>query len=144
MGASETLTRQHRDCDALSADAEQAARGQDWAGADAAFAAMRADIERHFALEEDSLFPAFEQATGIRQGPTAVMRAEHAQMRGLLDDMSQALAARQRDDYLGLSDTLLILTQQHNMKEENILYPMCEQHVADLEALLAREARHAD
>ncbi|QEL55056.1 hemerythrin domain-containing protein [Chromobacterium paludis] len=143
MGPSEILTQQHRDCDALFADAEQAVRNLGWAAADAGFEAMRADLERHFALEEDTLFPAFEQATGLRQGPTAVMRAEHAQMRGLLDDMAQALAARLRDDYLGLAETLLILAQQHNMKEENILYPMCEQHIADLPGLLAREMRHA-
>ena len=37
------------------------------------------------------------------------------------------------------AETLLIMTQQHNMKEENILYPMCDQHLADVsEALIGR------
>ena len=38
-----------------------------------------------------------------------------------------------------LADTLLIMMQQHNMKEENILYPMCDQHLAgETPELLAR------
>ena len=40
-----------------------------------------------------------------------------------------ALRARDAADYSGYAETLLIMTQQHNMKEENILYPMCDQHL---------------
>ena len=63
-------------------------------------------------------------------GPTRVMRAEHAQMRELLAAAGEALAAEDADDYAGNAETLLILAQQHNMKEENVLYPMCDQHLA--------------
>ena len=39
----------------------------------------------------------------------------------------------------GIADTLLIMMQQHNMKEENILYPMCDQHLSnELAPLLER------
>ncbi len=34
------------------------------------------------------------------------------------------------DDYLGYAETLLIMMQQHNLKEENVLYPMCDQHLS--------------
>jgi hypothetical protein len=38
---------------------------------------------------------------------------------------------------MGNAETLLIMMQQHNVKEENVLYPMCDQHLADqLENLL--------
>ncbi|GGY25254.1 hemerythrin domain-containing protein [Paludibacterium paludis] len=143
MTAQHTLLQQHRECDELFALAETTARQQDWEGAESAFAAFRDDMERHFVLEEECLFPAFEQATGMRHGPTMVMRNEHAQMRELLHDMSRALDARTADVYLGHGGTLLILMQQHNMKEENILYPMCQQHVTGLDALISDwEARH--
>ncbi|AXE32063.1 hemerythrin [Chromobacterium phragmitis] len=138
----EFLTGQHRDCDARFSDVEQAVRGGGWAAADEAFAVFRADMEAHFRLEEERLFPSFEQASGMRAGPTAVMRAEHAQMRQLLDGMGAALAARDGDGCLAEADTLLILAQQHNMKEENILYPMCARCLPDLSALL-EEAGHA-
>jgi DUF438 domain-containing protein len=74
----------------------------------------------------------------MSMGPTQVMRLEHAQMRTLLDDAADALNAGNADDYLGQADTLLIMMQQHNMKEESILYPMCDQHlVAELPQVLA-------
>jgi len=84
-------------------------------------------MERHFQKEEDTLFPAFEQATGNAMGPTRVMRLEHRQMRDALAEMSNALAGGDLEDYLGQAETLLILMQQHNIKEEQILYPMCDQ-----------------
>ena len=54
------------------------------------------------------------------------MRGEHRQMRQLLEQMRGGLAARDGDAFDGGAETLLILMQQHNMKEENILYPMCD------------------
>lgn len=71
------------------------------------------------------------------RGPTQVMRGEHVQMRQLLAAAETALAKRDADDYMGNAETLLIMMQQHNVKEENVLYPMCDQHLADqLENLL--------
>jgi len=68
-----------------------------------------------------------------------VMRGEHVQMRELLDAARDALAAKDADDYSGNAETLLIMMQQHNMKEENVLYPMCDQHLVDqVEALIPR------
>jgi DUF438 domain-containing protein len=75
----------------------------------------------------------------MHQGPTQVMRGEHVQMRQLLAAAEAALAERDVDDYSGNAETLLIMIQQHNVKEENILYPMCDQQLADqLEALLPK------
>jgi iron-sulfur cluster repair protein YtfE (RIC family) len=44
--------------------------------------------------------------------------------------MNEALVARDAENFAGAAETLLILMQQHNMKEENILYPMCDQALA--------------
>ena len=63
-------------------------------------------------------------------GPTAVMRSEHAQIRELMEAAAAAIDARDADDFSGYAETLHIMTQQHNMKEENVLYPMCDQHLA--------------
>ena len=56
-----------------------------------------------------------------------VMRGEHEQMRALVSQANDALAVRDKGQFLGLAETLMMLTQQHNMKEENILYPMMDQ-----------------
>lgn len=132
------MTNDHRHCDDLFAEAEQAMAQNNLDAARAAFGHFRTAILAHFDCEEKTLFPTFEAKTGMSMGPTQVMRLEHAQMRSLLDDAADALNAGQADDYLGQADTLLIMMQQHNMKEESILYPMCDQHlVAELPQLLA-------
>ena len=65
------------------------------------------------------------------------MAGEHKQLRELMSVAEAALAARDADDYSGTAETLLIMLQQHNMKEENVLYPMCDQHLAEhLDVLL--------
>jgi len=124
------LVADHRHCDGLFATAEDAAQRTDWAACRERFDAFRAAMLQHFEIEENVLFPAFEQATGMTMGPTAMMRSEHAQMRGLLNNMGEVIAAGRRDDYLGLSETLLLYMQQHNLKEENVLYPMSDQVLA--------------
>ena len=72
----------------------------------------------------------------MRMGPTQVMRNEHAQMRELIGASRAALEARDAEDYSGYAETLLIMMQQHNMKEENVLYPMCDQQLGDAQASL--------
>ena len=121
------LAAEHRQCDDGFAAAEEAAHLADLAGCRARFPLFQAAMERHFQKEEDTLFPAFEQATGNAMGPTRVMRLEHRQMRDALAEMSNALASGDLEDYLGQAETLLILMQQHTIKEEQILYPMCDQ-----------------
>ena len=75
------------------------------------------------------MFPAFEQASGMTQGPTMVMRREHDQMRTLFAQIEDALQRHDEDDFLGSTETLLILIQQHNMKEEGMLYPMADEQL---------------
>jgi hemerythrin-like domain-containing protein len=133
------MTEDHRHCDDLFAEAEQAIAKKNTEAAKAAFGHFRNAMLAHFDTEEKTLFPTFEAKTGMSMGPTQVMRMEHVQIRALMDDAVDALARGNSDDYLGLADTLVIMMQQHNMKEENILYPMCDQHLAgETPELLAR------
>jgi iron-sulfur cluster repair protein YtfE (RIC family) len=55
------------------------------------------------------------------------MRMEHSQMRELLAAGDAAVAAQDGENLAGVVETLLIMNQQHNLKEENVLYPMCDQ-----------------
>lgn len=120
------LTTDHRHCDeCLGLLRSQAIAGH-WAAAAEAFARADHDIRAHFAAEEEVLFPAFEASSGMTCGPTAVMRMEHDEARELLLDLNEAIAAQDADGVRGYGEALLILLQQHNMKEENILYPMAQ------------------
>lgn len=132
---SEFMTTAHRDCDELFARAEEAAG--DWGRTAIELGALRRALEQHLAMEEEVLFPAFEEQTGTSGGgPTATMRAEHEQIRALLEQLGDAVAEGDEKRYLGLADTLLILMQQHNMKEESMMYPMLDSAVAERAAEL--------
>lgn len=93
----------------------------------------------HFSMEEEKLFPAFEQHLGHTMGPTQVMRMEHNQMKQLFSEMQQAVKARDDAQYLGLSETLMMIMQQHNMKEEQMLYPMMDQTLGQKGGEMARQ-----
>lgn len=128
----------HQHCDTLFAIAEQAA-SDGKPDANEAHASFITAMNHHFSMEENELFPAFESASGHTTGPTAVMRHEHQQMRQLFAEMTTALAENRIEDYLGMASTLLILMQQHNAKEEQILYPMTDRVLADQrDAILTR------
>ena len=122
----EVMPDHHKHCDGLFVAAEEAVQSGNWAAANPAFERFEGQMHAHFRAEEDLLFPAFESATGMSQGPTQMMRLEHEQMRSLLAEMREACRLRDAEAYGGTAETLLMLMQQHNMKEENILYPMCD------------------
>ena len=140
------LSSGHSHCDALFAEAENAVADQDWPLAQSASRRFIDEMRRHFAQEEDVLFPAFETQTGMSGGPTQVMREEHRQMNEVFAALGDALGRRDGNGYLGLSETLLMLMRQHNLKEENILYPMADRALAghQQEELLGRMSALAE
>lgn len=129
-----TLTLVHRECDGFFVSAENAVVKNNWEEAQRFFQQFQAAMEQHLQQEEQILFPAFEQRSGNCTGPTQMMRMEHVRMRELLQFMQTSLAERNRQQYLGRSETLLTLMQQHNVKEENVLYPMTDRLLRDEQA----------
>lgn len=127
----EFMTSAHRHCDESFIEAESFVTQQQWQQAEKSWRTFATDLEHHLQQEENILFPAFEEATGMTMGPTQVMRGEHVQMRQLVQQMNQALESTNQAEYLGLSETLMILMQQHNMKEEQMLYPMTQSNLPD-------------
>ncbi|MBC3868925.1 hemerythrin domain-containing protein [Undibacterium oligocarboniphilum] len=130
------LVRQHRECDDQLNRVEAALQKDDLASAGRNFRLFHEELEGHFTLEEKKLFPAFEEATGMNSGPTVVMRNEHAEIRSLSDEVNAAIEAGQTAQALAAIDTLNVLIQQHNVKEENVLYPMCGNSIQNLEGKL--------
>jgi hemerythrin-like domain-containing protein len=128
----EFFTLDHRRCDGRWAEVEAAAQAGDVKTQQQKWLDFQSEMLRHLRMEEEVLFPAFEQATGMTdRGPTFVMRSEHAQMRGLIEQMGVAADAGDYDELVDVGDTLLMLIQQHNQKEEQMLYPMAERALSD-------------
>jgi len=133
----DVMSANHHQCDEVFAQAEETISNGDWDKGAASFREFNDAMERHFTMEEGVLFPAFEQRTGMTGGPTQVMRMEHMQMRQLFADMDEAVGEKDKEKYLGLSETLLMVMQQHNSKEEQIVYTMADQALgADADQIL--------
>ncbi|MCO5762367.1 MAG: hemerythrin domain-containing protein [Gammaproteobacteria bacterium] len=124
------MTEDHRHCDRLLAVFEHAVERGDWEQAGGSGQELKTALLNHFAREEDRLFPQLLAVEARAGGPVNVMTMEHRQMRVLLNDLEQAIGARDRDACLGLVETLHFLNQQHNAKEEGILYPLADQGLA--------------
>jgi iron-sulfur cluster repair protein YtfE (RIC family) len=135
----EIFGRDHRGLDGLLGAAERALGAGQPVRAGVIFSRFREGLERHIVAEEEILFPAFEELTGITCGPTAVMRAEHAEIRALLGEIAACLQGA-ADPAASLA-ALTALLLAHNGKEERILYPMTDRLAGEagrLEALLNR------
>ncbi len=120
------LTNEHRECDNLFAKAEAAAAKGDFKTTKEEFLNFADDTLLHFKKEEEKFFPLFEEITGSSEGPTMVMKYEHEQVRALMGKMAQAIESEDKDAYLSLAESMMILLQQHNMKEEQMLYAMAD------------------
>jgi len=131
------LSADHRKCDEIFAEMEHKANGS-LADAKAITQEFINETERHFQMEERVMFVEFETKTGMIQGPTAMMRQEHTQVRALMSQLLEAIDLDDKEKFFGLTETLMILLQQHNMKEEQMLYPMAQQHLsAESERIVA-------
>jgi iron-sulfur cluster repair protein YtfE (RIC family) len=122
----DTLTDDHHRCDRLLAETEASLARGDWAAIGAASDALFTAMDRHFALEEDVIFPALSRIFAVAENPIEIMCSEHAQMRALLQELREAVAARGTDACLGILETLHLLARQHNYKEEGVIYPMAD------------------
>jgi len=124
---SEFFSAQHRACDRTFEEMEEAINRNDWPQARSLCEKLDRDTLQHLLNEEEGLFPLFEEKTGMQAGPTQVMRGEHVELRELLQRISDAVQAGNRDEALGTAETFFLFLQQHNVKEEQVLYPMADQ-----------------
>lgn len=126
-GVTEFLQADHRRLDAILSEVGGLAAACSFGEVGERFAEFVCGLGRHIDLEEQILFPTFEQATGMTGGPTLVMRGEHLEIRRLLSDVAAAIekadGAGVRESIHGLIETL----SAHNLKEEQVLYPMTDQ-----------------
>ena len=127
MEIREFMTKEHRACDEEFAKVENFVNEGDFSNALAEFMKFKDHTLKHFAQEEELLFVEFKEATGMSGGPVEVMTFEHNQMRGIIEQITQALSEKNSDEFFGLSDAFMITIQQHNMKEEQMLYNMMQQ-----------------
>jgi regulator of cell morphogenesis and NO signaling len=126
-GVFEALSWDHDRIDAFEQGAFAARAAGDLEAARALFERFARGLFRHIGFEEDLLFPALESATGLPRnaGPTAVMRAEHVEIRAAVQLLRDAIGDPSVDP-TPLRQRLHGTLGPHNEKEGRILYPMAD------------------
>ncbi|MFC1235245.1 hemerythrin domain-containing protein [Vibrio sp. F74] len=132
------MTEHHKTCDNLLVDAEGLLADKNWVGFSQAWQIFEQETVAHFTAEEEILFPAFEQKTGMTGGPTMVMRSEHSQVKGMFEQMNNAIQDKNLDRAMGIVESVMLLIQQHNMKEEQMLYPMTDMHLPNNDEVVSQ------
>ncbi|HEX9148142.1 MAG TPA: hemerythrin domain-containing protein, partial [Thermoanaerobaculia bacterium] len=92
------------------------------------YEAFSSGLRRHIAVEEQILFPIFEERSGLPpdSGPTEVMRAEHREILRLLGEILQTIGdpAKLPDEKRAAFHEIL---EEHHLKEEGMLYPALDE-----------------
>ena len=137
----EALSWDHDRLDGLEARAFAARDHGDLVHAATLFSVFAFGLRRHIRFEEKVLFPEFETKAGFSStmGPTEVMRVEHREILEILERIERAIG--QGDSSVAsLRQDLHAVLGDHNLKEENIVYPGTDRALTALErdALVAR------
>jgi hemerythrin-like domain-containing protein len=120
----ELLERQHQDVLARLAAVEHT--GYE-AGVLADFVTfLQREVMDHFVIEEQALFPVLERHIGRTHGPLAVMHAEHATFRELLQDLASSLRSGNAAHAQQHARAIINLLRDHIAKEDGVLFPMAE------------------
>lgn len=122
----EYLQADHVRLDAIMEEVERLARTASFVEARASFGSFVAGLDWHIDVEEQVVFPAFEELTGTPRGPTTVMRMEHVDIRERMQRATAALGTQSVDAIGNALRELTTLLATHNMKEERMLYPMTD------------------
>jgi hypothetical protein len=121
-----TLTCDHTAIDALFSRACSCVRAHDFGAAGQALESLSATLEHHLHIEETCVFAAFDAALAPGMLSTAVLRAEHRQILGVLQRMADSVDEGDRYAFIKHAGTLRLVLQLHNEKEETVFYPMAE------------------
>lgn len=140
MTINQYMTTDHRKCDDLFSELENSVGAKEWEKSAGLNGEFKQAMLHHFDMEEKVIFPEFNQCSGGGCNPTQVMIMEHEQMRQVLSRMEQALFDKNQDQFLGLSENLMILMQQHNMKEEQIMYNLADNSLPAAEIIQKMES----
>lgn len=88
-------------------------------------------FRRHLRIEDDILFPAIEEKTGLQKtGPVWAMRMEHRDLERVLRRLEPLLTVQELSTAIQAVDGETVnpslLFRSHDGKEEAVLYPMAD------------------
>ena len=94
-------------------------------------------LRRHIVWEEKIFFPIFEKKKGLtRGGPTEAMRADHKEIKKLLEGIHDCVAGESAKEFKKIKkfeEDFRDLILAHNFKEEQMLYGWIDDVLDDKE-----------
>ena len=127
MTIKQFMTTDHRACDEQFANLENIIDKGDFIAGKEMFEEFYSHMMKHFEMEEKIIFPQYQSCEGGHCDPTPVMVMEHDQMRAIFLQMENAIKENNVEKFLGQSEALLFTMQQHNMKEEQMMYNFADE-----------------
>jgi len=118
------LVHEHSKYENLLSQCQDAVEMEDWGTVDQVFNELVTHLQRHMALEEEVLYPAYESTTHAPQGPTTALREEHSGLVRLIRDMARIIKTRDSEHVLESVAHLEYQMIKHHEKEEDIFLPM--------------------
>jgi len=133
------LSHEHTQFESAVHRCRSACDSENWAIVRKIFQDFVTSYEVHAALEEDVVFPMYEEHAETSKEPTHSLRADHAQIFSLCRHIHDHL---ERGDYQGVPQEMSLLYRsliRHHEKEEEIFLPMAsEALLLDKEQVLSK------
>jgi hypothetical protein len=118
------LYHEHLDLEGLMDDCATAVRRKDWEAAARLFGRLVARLKGHMRIEEEVIFPAYEELAGTGREPTASLRNDHDAMVRWCRDLHYSLQAQNDAAFTSALKPLRELLAHHDDKEEQVFLPM--------------------
>ena len=85
------------------------------------FKLLKTDFLNHMKWEETVLFALYDASSGLRSGPTRMLRAEHAEMELMMRSLEKGWGA---GFGVAVIEQFSLFMREHAKKEAAILYPI--------------------
>jgi iron-sulfur cluster repair protein YtfE (RIC family) len=118
------LYHDHLDLEDLLNDCRAAAKRREWAVVARLFGQLLSRLKGHMRVEEEVLFPAYEQLPGAPRQPTESLRNDHDAMVRWCRDLHFSVEAQDAAGFVGALELLKTLLARHDEKEEQLFLPM--------------------
>lgn len=125
------MTQDHRHCDELFENIENFVSKKEFERAGILLENWIKKNLTHFETEEEIIFKKLDEKMGMIIPPVQMMLHEHSQIRNLIKQMRDSLKDKDSALFLGTAESCFMMIQQHNMKEEQILYPLIDKNLTN-------------
>jgi hemerythrin-like domain-containing protein len=138
-GASNWLVHDHEHYDIALTECEEIAEEGLWGDAIEVYQRFVEDLKLHMRMEDEVLYPRFEEYYGDPTGELAYLSAEHDNIARLLHDLTHVIQRKDYEHFLVSLKPLHKALKQHNDNEESLFLSLQDDSILmDREEIMER------